>query len=119
VLLCVDDDEVVLDVVQTVLERRGYCVLTATNGDQALEVFKENAVDLVLLDYEMPGMNGDEVFKKMKNLNPEVPVVLHSGSPEIPEAVLRAADAFVSKGSGYEQMLAAIEELITKKRMSA
>lgn len=119
VLLCIDDDELILDVVQTTLEKHGYSVLTATNGNEALELFKENAIDLVLVDYEMPGMNGHEVTKEIRNLNPRVPIVLHSGAPNIPATALRAADAFIAKGTASQLMLAAIAELITSKRMNA
>jgi len=119
VVLCVDDDELVLEVTQAILKRNGYSVLAATNGRQALEVFKENAVDLVLLDYDMPGMKGHEAAQEMKALNPLVPLILHSGAAEIPEVAIKVTDGFIAKGCDTAVLLSAVEELILKTRASA
>ena len=114
IVLCVDDDELVLEVTQAILKRNGYSVLAATNGQQALEVFKENAVDLVLLDYDMPGMKGDVAALEMKALNPLVPLILHSGAAEIPEMAIKVTDGFISKGCDTAVLLSAVEELILR-----
>jgi CheY-like chemotaxis protein len=119
VVLCIDDDEVVLEVTHAILKKHGYSVLTAMNGRKALEVFRENPVDLVLLDYEMPGMKGHEVALEMRALNPQVPVVLHSGAAEIPEITIQLTDAFISKGSETPVLLATIADLIMKSRVNA
>jgi CheY-like chemotaxis protein len=116
VVLCIDDDEVVLEVTHAILKRNGYSVLTATNGHRALEVFRENAVDLVLVDYEMPGMKGHEVAAEVRAFNPQVPVVLHSGAAEIPETAIKLTDAFISKGSDTCVLVATIAHLIKKNR---
>src|SRR5438046_3041816 len=84
VVLCIDDDELVLEVINAILKKHGYSVLTATNGSHGLEVFRENAIDLVLVDYEMPGMKGHEVALEMRAFNPSIPLVLHSGAAEVP-----------------------------------
>ena len=117
VLLCVDDDPNGLDLKKTILEKNGYGVLTARGGKEALRVFRQNRVDLVLVDYEMQGMKGDEVSLRIKAENPHTPVILHSGSPVLPEAVLKATDAFVPKGSALYLLIAAISSLIMKKRL--
>ncbi len=119
VVLCIDDDEVVLEVTHAILKKNGYSVLTATNGHRALEVFRENAVDLVLVDYEMPGMKGHEVAAEVRAFNPEVPVVLHSGAAEIPEIAIKLSDAFISKGSDTCVLVATIAHLIKKSRARA
>ena len=116
VVLCIDDDELVLEVTKAILKRNGYSVLTATSGLQALEIFRGNIIDLVLLDYEMPGMKGHEVAMEMRAFNPQVPVVLHSGAAEIPEITMQLTDAFISKGSETCILLATLADLITKNR---
>jgi DNA-binding NtrC family response regulator len=119
VVLCVDDDELVLEVTQAILKRNSYSVLAATNGRHALKIFGENAVDLVLLDYDMPGMKGHEVALEMKSLNPLVPLILHSGAADIPEVAIKVTDGFISKGCDTAVLLSAVEELILKTRASA
>ena len=57
-VLCVDDERIGLRVRKIMLESRGYTVLTASNGDDGLKLFDENHVDIVVLDYYMPGLNG-------------------------------------------------------------
>jgi CheY-like chemotaxis protein len=117
VLLCVDDDPSVLDLRKTILEKNRYGVLTARGGKEALRVFRQNRVDLVLVDYEMQGMKGHELSLWIKGLSPHTPVILHSGSPALPDAALRATDAFVPKGSEPYFLIAAISGLIMKSRL--
>ena len=116
-LLCVDDDATGLDLKKTILERNGYGVLTASGGKEALQIFRQNRVDLVLVDYEMQGMKGHEVARRIKALNPRTPVIMHSGSPALPSAALTATDAFVPKGSEVYLLVAAISGLIMKSRL--
>ena len=80
-ILAVDDESTVLALARDVLEMHGYKVLTARNGEEALRVFREHqkAVALVLLDLTMPVMGGVECFRKMKELDPGVRVVISSG----------------------------------------
>jgi two-component system, OmpR family, response regulator len=117
VLLCVDDDPSGLDLKKTILEKNGYGVLTARGGIEALRMFRQNRVDLVLSDYEMQGMKGHELALRIKALNPHTPVILHSGSLALPVAAIRATDAFVPKGSEFYTLVAAISSLIMKSRL--
>lgn len=117
VLLCVDDDPNGLVVKKAILEKNGYGVLTARGGKEALRVFRQNRVDLVLVDYEMQGMKGNEVALRIKGIDPHTPVVMHSGSPSLPAEALNATDAFVPKGSEFYQLVAAISNLIMKRRL--
>jgi two-component system cell cycle sensor histidine kinase/response regulator CckA len=80
-ILAVDDESTVLALARDVLEMHGYKVLTARNGEEALRVYREHrgTVSLVLLDLTMPVMGGVECFRKMKELDPSVRVVISSG----------------------------------------
>ena len=73
-ILCVDDEAVGLSVRKKLLESRGYRVFTAENGPDALVLFSSESRDLVILDYAMPGMNGDLVAKKMKEVRADFPM---------------------------------------------
>ena len=96
---------------QAILEKEGYRVLSAVDGEQALHLFAVQAVDLVLLDYLMPRMDGGAVAQEMKNHNPRVPIVLVSASP-VDEQSLACIDCFISKGDGPALLLAKIKQLL-------
>jgi PAS domain S-box-containing protein len=80
-ILLVDDEEMILDVGKTMLERLGYDVVIARGGEKALSLFREKAreIDLVILDIIMPKMSGDEVFVRLKEIKPDVKVLVSSG----------------------------------------
>ncbi len=111
-ILSVDDEPGILVSRQLILESEGYEVLSAADGEQALQMFAERPVDLVLLDYVMPGMNGGVVAQEIKNGNPRVPVIIVSASPVVEERSLGCVDCFISKGEGPAVLLAKIKELL-------
>lgn len=111
-LLCIDDNEVVLDVLYHVLKKHGYHTLSASSGRLGIQVFKENAVDLVILDHDMPGMDGRETAEELRHLDSRVPIIMSSGAPDISARVGRLADAYVSKGVEYGFLLSAIANLL-------
>ena len=79
VVLFVDDEEVVLTVGSLMLQKLGCNVLTASKGQEAIEIFKKNQVDFVVLDMQMPGMNGYEIYYHLKEIQPKVKILLASG----------------------------------------
>ncbi|HXA83560.1 MAG TPA: response regulator [Candidatus Dormibacteraeota bacterium] len=117
VILCVDDDDIILDIVRLTLEKNGFSVVTANNWRSALDAFKSNLIDLVMLDYEMPEMKGHEVAVWIRSVDPTVPIILHSGSPNIPDIATRTVDALLPKGVETHILVAAISDLIMKSRM--
>ncbi|MCX7983214.1 MAG: PAS domain S-box protein [Syntrophales bacterium] len=80
-ILIVDDEQIIRDVSRALLEGLGYQVIVAKNGEEAVSIYKEKAgeIDLVILDMIMPGMGGSAVFELLKQINPEVKVILSSG----------------------------------------
>jgi two-component system response regulator CpxR len=115
-ILCVDDNEQSLSVRKFMLETRGYRVLTATSSGQALELFREGGIDLVVSDLIMPGMDGNELVRRMKELAPEVPTILISGSVKAFDRANRA-DAFLPKGAcSPVEMLERIRVMVARKR---
>ncbi|MBW1855693.1 MAG: response regulator, partial [Deltaproteobacteria bacterium] len=69
-ILIVDDEAMQRDVLSGFLKNKGYNVLTAADGREALKIFEREPVHLVIMDYKMPGLTGDEVLEKMKAINP-------------------------------------------------
>jgi CheY-like chemotaxis protein len=116
-ILCVDDDDAILDIIRLTLQKNGFSVISANNWRSALEAFKNNHIDLVMLDYEMPGMKGHEVAIQLRTVNPAVPIILHSGSSNIPDVARRVVDAFLPKGVETYILVAAISSLIMKNRV--
>lgn len=110
-ILSVDDEPGILITRQAILEKEGYKVLSAVDGEQALGLFAVQAVDLVLLDYLMPRMDGGAVAQEMKKRKPLVPVIMVSGS-SVPEDTLTCVDCFVRKGEGPALLLEKIERLL-------
>ena len=97
VVLCIDDDPAILECEQRFLEAYGYTVLTALSGSQGLELASIHSVDVVIVDYCMPGMKGPEVAIEIKRLIPHAPIIRLSGAVDIPKKDLRTINAFVAK----------------------
>jgi CheY-like chemotaxis protein len=118
-LLYVDDKFDRLEVMRARLGRLGYSVEIAQNGPEALDKFKETAIDLAIVDYYMPGMNGDVVAMEMKRLQPFVPIIIFSGSFTLPEMVMALVDGFVSTSDDPEVLVEKVSELLMTKAARA
>jgi CheY-like chemotaxis protein len=111
-VLCVDDEAIGLRVRKILLEGHGFKVLTASSGQQGLTIFDENKVDLVVLDYYMPGMNGGDVAAEMRRRRPAVPIIFLSAYFSLPPAALEFANAFITKGDPPDVLIEKIEQLM-------
>lgn len=113
VILCVDDIPSVLEGQKILLEECGYRVLTATNGKEAVQAFVSNSIDLVLLDYHMPNMNGEAAARYMRTAKPDVPIGLVSGDDCLPPSVLLAVDCCIPKSESIASFLERITYLLS------
>ena len=111
VLLCIDDDEEVLECEKSFLESFGYTVLTASSGGKGLELASTYSVDVVIVDYFMPEMNGREVALAMRLLRPQAPIIILSGALDVPEETLNLVDTFIAKDRLASQLVPAIARL--------
>jgi len=111
IVLCIDDNEDVLQCEKEFLESFGYTVLTAPSGGKALELASIHSVDVVIVDYFMPEMNGDEVALEMRRLRPQAPIIMLSGAVDVPQQALKSVDAFIAKDQLASQLLTAIVQL--------
>ncbi|HZP17092.1 MAG TPA: response regulator, partial [Terriglobales bacterium] len=92
-VLCIDDNVLGLAVRKAMLETRDYTVFTAENGPAGLEIAARQPIDLVVLDYEMPEMDGGRVAQRLRRDCPSVPILLLTGYPgRIPKSLLAAVD---------------------------
>ena len=111
VLLCIDDNQDVLDCEKAFLETFGYTVLTALSGRKGLELASVHPVDIVIVDYVMPEMNGQEFAIKMKRLRPQAPIIMLSAALDVPKEALNLVDAFIAKDHLSSQLLPMIAQL--------
>ncbi len=111
VVLCIDDNEDVLECEKSFLESFGYTVLTAPSAGKGLELASTCPVDVVIVDYLMPEMNGQEVSIKMRRLRPQTPIIMLSAAVDVPEQTLKLVDAFIPKDRLASQLLPAITQL--------
>ena len=119
-ILAVDDQPTNLRLLDAVLSPRGYRVITAYSGEEALELLPSSGIDLVLLDIVMPGIDGYEVCRRIRSepATAFLPVVMitASGDQEKARAIEAGADDFVSKPFHQGELLARVASLARIKR---
>jgi CheY-like chemotaxis protein len=111
ILLCIDDNPDVLECEKAFLETFGYTVLTALGGGKGLELASIHSVDIVIVDYFMPEMNGQEFAVEMRRLRPQAPIIMLSAAVDVPKQALRLVDAFIAKDHLSSQLLPVIAQL--------
>ena len=108
-VLLVDDEEMIIDVGKRMLDKLGYVVLTATNGEEAVEIYRtyRDKIQLVILDMVMPKVSGGEAFDRLKQINPAVKVILCSGysiNGQAADILKRGCSAFIQKPFDLERL---------------
>src|SRR4030042_733753 len=112
-ILVVDDEPILRESLEVALKTSGYEVMTAHTGEEGLERFKKENPDLILLDHWLPGINGDEVLRRIKERDPEIPIIVMTAQGSIEMAVnLMKMGAFDYLGKPFE--LDQMEDLIKK-----
>jgi len=99
-ILVVDDDPLIRDVLKKIVEREGYKAITAESPEEALEKFDSRRIGLVISDIEMPGMNGLELMKKIKEKDNKVPVFVITGKTnkyDKHDIIEAGADGYITK----------------------
>jgi PAS domain S-box-containing protein len=111
-LLCIDDEENGLKLRKLLFEREGHQVLTAPDGPTAIDIFKVQSIDAVIVDYRMPSMDGAVVAERLRELRPGVPIIMLSGENDVPNEAKQAVDAFVTKGESPAVLLETTASLL-------
>ncbi|OGR40912.1 MAG: hypothetical protein A2X35_02985 [Elusimicrobia bacterium GWA2_61_42] len=121
-ILLIDDDGVVRDALEVFLTRDGHQVITAADGANGVQAFKQKSPDLVVLDRNLPVLTGSEVLKKIREISGTTPIVMLTGhdAPEDAEKYLRSgATAFLSKKNGLLNALNEVDRLLGVRRAAA
>jgi signal transduction histidine kinase len=119
-ILVVDDEKVVRDGCHRVLTGKGYEVLTAENGQVAMDILGNEVVDIILLDLKMPVMSGEEVLEKTRAKYPEIPVIIITGHGTVDTAVecmKQGAYDFITKPFQIDQFLLTINRAAEKRTL--
>ena len=112
-ILLVDDEDGIQLLYREEFEEEGYLVDSAINGEEALRKFKAAQPDLVILDINMPGMNGIEVLRQMKEINAELPVILSSAYQEYKEDFgTWASEDYIVKSANMDELKAAVHKYL-------
>lgn len=116
-IMLVEDEKMLLELLKSVLEEDGYRVITAVDGEEAVEVFrgKKNEVGLVLSDMGLPKLGGWEMFEKLREINPNVKVILASGFVDLKmraDVIKKGAKDFVQKPYVPATILKRIREVL-------
>ena len=117
-ILLVDDEGIIIDVTPEMLTELGYEVLTARSGEEALEQYRiinRDKIDLVILDMIMPGMGGGETYDRLKQIDPEITVLLSSGysiDGQATEILKRGCNGFIQKPFNIEILSKKIREIL-------
>jgi two-component system response regulator CpxR len=116
IILCVDDNEQELSVLKFMLATNGYRVVSATNGRDAIDIFSDTQVDLVLSDFSMPQMDGSQLVDRLKQIAAHVPMIL-LGDPQRMSSQMHSADALLAKKNcSPQELLERIKVMSARKR---
>ena len=118
-VLLVDDEDMIIDVGQDILESLGYKVLPAISGKEAIEVYQENRekIDMVIMDMIMPEMGGGDTYDKLKEINPDIKVLLSSGysiNGQATEILERGCNGYIQKPFNMTDLSKKIREILDK-----
>lgn len=114
-ILVVDDEQAILDLLQTVLTRKGHEVITANDGRKALQRFRQDRPDVTILDLKLPDINGIEVLRQIRAVDPHTPVIILTGqSQEAAENLARdlMVTDFLQKGFSLHALGAALKRAL-------
>lgn len=118
-VLCVEDEDLQLSSRQQLFESAGFRVLAARTGSEALQLFRSNEVNLVVLDYWMAGMNGLAVATELKRIRPRTPIIVLSGLASLPGETIGLVDAWFQKAKVQpEELLDEAGRLVRQGRQA-
>jgi DNA-binding response OmpR family regulator len=113
-ILLVDDEEGIQLLYREEFEEEGYEVVSAYNGDEALEEFTKQPPDLVILDINMTGMSGIEVLRRMKEMNSDLPVILSSAYQEYKQDFGSwASEEYIVKSANMDELKSAVRKYLS------
>ncbi len=113
-ILIVDDDPAIRMLYKEELEDEGYTVIVASSGEEALKLFDDESPDVVTLDILMPGMDGIQVLRHMKEKNPQLPIIMSTAYDYRDDFAVWASEAYIVKSADLTQLKETIKNLSEK-----
>ncbi|MBP7652058.1 response regulator [Candidatus Dependentiae bacterium] len=115
-ILLVDDNDNQRLLYTQELEEEGYNIVTASNGKEAVDKVLSEKPDLVILDIQMPGINGIETLDEILTYNKQLPIILHSAYSNYKENFMSwAADAYIVKSSNLDELKKNIDKILKNR----
>jgi DNA-binding response OmpR family regulator len=114
-ILAVDDDEKIRDLLRTILRRKGHHVLTADHGRKGIDMFRRERPHVTILDFEMPDIDGLEVLRQIRTIDPHAPVIMLTGvATEAREKQARELGVtdFLAKGFSLHELGATLNQVL-------
>ncbi len=119
-ILLVDDEEAILQTMRSILETEGYAVETASGGREAIELFRNAPCDVALCDVKMQGMDGIELLVALREITPELPVIMISGHGTIDtavEALKKGAYDYIQKPLDLNRLLVSLRNALERSSL--
>ena len=114
-ILIVDDDQNILRLYKEELEEEGYTIVTASNGQEAIERFDQEDPDLVTLDILLPDIDGIKLLRQMKEKKPRLPIIMSTAYDYRDDFAVWASEAYIVKSSDMTELKATIKKLTEKE----
>jgi len=117
-VLLVDDEDRFREALSRQLSVRGFDVLSAANGENALKMVHKNKVDVTILDQKMPGMDGTQTFNEIKKIDPSIEIIMLTGQATVGNALeimKQGAFDYIMKPMNIDELLFKIEDAYTRK----
>jgi DNA-binding response OmpR family regulator len=114
-ILIVDDDQNILRLYKEELEEDGYTVVTASNGQEALEQFDRESPDLVTLDILLPDIDGIKLLRQMKEKRPRMPIIMSTAYDYRDDFAVWASEAYIVKSADLTELKATIKKLMERE----
>ena len=117
-ILIVDDEENIRFLYEQELLDEGYEIILARDGKECLEMVKQQAPDLIILDIRMPRMDGLEAIGKIIEINKDIPIIINSAYSTYKDDFMSwAADAYVVKSYDLDSLKTTIQDVLEKKKL--
>lgn len=119
-ILVVDDEKTIVDVIEIYLKREGYTVFTASNGNEALKIFDNKKINLIILDLMLPDISGEEICKKIKN-QIDIPIIMLTAKvneDDVLNGFKQGADDYVIKPFSVKQLIARVTAILRRYKVN-
>ena len=119
-ILVVDDEKTIVDVIEVYLKKEGYTVFTASNGNEALKIFNDKKINLIILDLMLPDISGEDICKKIKN-QIDIPIIMLTAKvneDDVLNGFKQGADDYVIKPFSVKQLIARVTAILRRYKVN-